>query len=373
MKNIKYFIILFLLLFSCIEHDSLPGFHSKKEKDGNDSSKFYRLELLSENLEVVSPSAIDLSSIAAKTEIVLRVNIPQGKVIRSFNVNGNIEILDVNNRYTFIIYENTTINVIFKDTYVLNLGDNLKLKSPLGLNLDKIPEDTEITVKIELEDNKAFKDLTNLGAFMGIENPQYKFEIGEVFIEHTITMNKSYYLEVEYLYEWKIPSVDKYGIVLNKMGLKKGNYVGKILVPNFIETLAFQCFKDNTELEEVKLSNSIGTISGGAFWGCSDLVSVEIPNVIEVLSGYCFYGCEKLNSIEIPDSVNLIGNRSFQNCIVLTEIFIPNNVNKVGEIVFDGCVNLNRINCEAYSKPNNWKSNWLGNCSAAVNWGQTRP
>ncbi len=333
---------------------------------------FYSLSL-SEGIDVVSPSGVDLNTIQGNTEITVEVTIPTNQAVDSFTFNGSLESLDESNRYTFNISEYTSIVVSFVNLVSLTLGENLELVSPTGLDLNSIPENTEVIIKIGIEDNKAFEDLYKDGLLMNIENPQYVFESGEIFINYTILLDSSFGLSVKYFDTLKIPQADKYEAVTGGVKLNQGIYAGNLLVPNCVTEIGASSFDGCSSLSSIEIPDSVISIGNRCFKGCSSLSSIDIPNNLSTIEEYTFLNCSSLVSVNIPDSVETINDYAFRTCPGLKSIFIPSNVSLIGESIFSDCGALNTINCGAESQPDGWDSHWKDGCSANVNWGQTRP
>lgn len=119
----------------------------------------YKLTL-SEGISVVSPSGLNLQKVTENTEVTVKVTIPAGKQVDEFKVNGEVKALTENNEYIFTMVEDTEITVSFSDssipieTYVLTLSDGVSVVTPAGLNLAKVPEVTEVTVKVIIPDGQ---------------------------------------------------------------------------------------------------------------------------------------------------------------------------------------------------------------------------
>ena len=67
---------------------------------------------------------------------------------------------------------------------------------------------------------------------------------------------------------------------------------------------------------------------------------VTIPEGIETISPNAFKNCETMHSVEIPASVKTIGCGAFSGCINLKSVVIPDSVKKIGSSAFSNCGNL---------------------------------
>ncbi len=280
---------------------------------------------LADNISVISPDGLDLSQIISGTQITVGVSIPDNKAIYEFRVNGEVETLDASNQYQFNISENTEMSVSFINLYSLTLDDNISVVSPSGLNLSRIPENTEILLKIDIKDScEVFEDLYDNTTPLNIDEVNYKLESGDIFAEKEFTMDKSYNLAVKYSENLKIPPVSQYEAITDGIQLNSGDYSGDILIPNFVTSIR----------------------------------------------DFAFNECDLLNSINIPDSVRNIGLWAFGVCRILEEIYIPLSVENIGAFAFAESSNLT-IKCEASSKPDGWDMNWNPE-GRPVQWGASR-
>lgn len=123
----------------------------------------------------------------------------------------------------------------------------------------------------------------------------------------------------------------------------EGKYMSAVELPDTIEHLGLECFKNCYSLTSVVLSKNLKNICYGAFNGCWSLTSINIPDSVESIDAYAFYGCSKLASVEIPDSVESIDAYAFYECYKLASVEIPNSVKKIGIQAFYNCYGLTSI------------------------------
>ena len=125
------------------------------------------------------------------------------------------------------------------------------------------------------------------------------------------------------------------------------------------------------EQTSFKVPNFVDRIYHDAFRECDILRSVTIPPSMMYINDGAFYHCASLTSINIPDSVLYIGNSAFQYCTLLNSIYIPDSVIYVGYSAFKYCDNL-VIYCEVESRPSGWSSSWISFGVTPVIWGAKR-
>lgn len=145
------------------------------------------------------------------------------------------------------------------------------------------------------------------------------------------------------------------------------------IIPNSVETIGSNAFKDRSNMTSLDIPNSVTTIEHGAFNGCYGLTVLNIPESVTSIGENAFGGCRGLSSIivdennthydsrdncnalietetnillfacvntTIPNSITAIGNDAFRNLSGIISLIIPKQVTNIGENAFDGCNNL---------------------------------
>jgi len=145
------------------------------------------------------------------------------------------------------------------------------------------------------------------------------------------------------------------------------------VIPNSVETIGSNAFKDWSNLTSLDIPNSVTTIGQGAFSGCYGLTVLNIPESVTFIAEDAFYGCRGLSSIviednnkvydsrdncnaivetgtnkllmacintTIPSSITAIGKDAFRDLSGIVSLVIPDQVTSIGENAFDGCNNL---------------------------------
>jgi hypothetical protein len=217
--------------------------------------------------------------------------------------------------------------------------------------------------------------------------------------------------KIDYLLEksQKVIIVSKDGKVLK--GIRKNNDQSVIIIPEGIEAIENEAFKENLLIETVVIPSSVKDIKEKAFEKCSNLKNVVIPNSeitigaeafkecyqlksinlskltflsnrafynsglssVELTIGNkniprsCFYDNKALEQVAIPNVFDRIQTGAFQGCSTLKSIHIPSNVIFMGQDVFDGCFNL-RITTDHKSKPEGWDETW-NSMNRPIAWG----
>lgn len=115
-----------------------------------------------------------------------------------------------------------------------------------------------------------------------------------------------------------------------------------IEIPESVTSIGVYAFSQSG-LESIVIPNSVNTIAYNAFANCQNLLTVKLPESITQISFDLFKQCTKLQKIEIPSSVEVIRSESFNGCVSLSEVKIPNTVWKIEHGAFCGCSTLEHI------------------------------
>lgn len=107
-------------------------------------------------------------------------------------------------------------------------------------------------------------------------------------------------------------------------------------MPNSINTLDKNSFRDNTNLDMIDLSN-VTSIGQYALQGCENLTDIVMPNNLTIINSTAFGTCSKLEVIELPDNVTSVEQNAFQNGYSLTYIKMPSKLTNIGNGAFQNC------------------------------------
>ena len=148
----------------------------------------------------------------------------------------------------------------------------------------------------------------------------------------------------EYSGDMVIPSYIEYNEVKYEVASIGEAFKGcakltSITIPQSIHTLANNCFKDCSKLENIVFNCIIEEIPYGAFQNCTSLSKIQIPETIKYVRGFAFSGCSKLEEFTCPNSLESIEESVFEKCTSLKS-FSLNNVSVIGNSIFEGCNGL---------------------------------
>lgn len=84
-------------------------------------------------------------------------------------------------------------------------------------------------------------------------------------------------------------------------------------------------------------------VDPGAFKNNVNVETIKLGKNIEVIGNGAFEGATNLKRITLGRNVKVIGDGAFKDCVSLTSITIPGNVTNVGVGVFEGCIKLKTV------------------------------
>ena len=94
---------------------------------------------------------------------------------------------------------------------------------------------------------------------------------------------------------------------------------------------------------KITIPKGVRAIGGGAFASCNKITSVTLPDSVKWIGEKAFLKCECLLSITIPDSVEIIGANAFDECELLSSVKIPESVKEIGSNIFNNCKSLESV------------------------------
>ncbi len=119
---------------------------------------------------------------------------------------------------------------------------------------------------------------------------------------------------------------------------------------------------------EVVVPNGVEVIGDDAFRNCESLKAVYLPNSVRVIGERAFMSCGSLEFINIPEGTLEIGKNAFQHCINLTGVLFPESICNLGNDIFFNSPKLTTIYYNG--DENGWNTitfstNWLGDNTIA--------
>ena len=105
-------------------------------------------------------------------------------------------------------------------------------------------------------------------------------------------------------------------------------------LPDWVEIIDEDTFRDWTGLEVVGIPQSVKIIQARAFSGCNRLVQLDIDEGLETIGRKSFAGCMRLTNLYLPDSLKEVKDEAFAGCSALKSVSISRHTN-VAATAFD--------------------------------------
>ncbi len=315
MKRKILFIILILIYSSCSEKDET-----------------FKLTL-SEGIVLVEPTTLDFNKVQRGTRVTVFLRVPDDKSIDTFTLNGVDKQESIKDSYyTFFTNGNTNISITFKKYFKLNLlNENLYIRKPENLNLDKVKDGEIVTVRIKVNvENSEYIQYFKKNE-TAIEKFNYELEEDKIYADLTFTMEEKSDIDVKISTDKQIPlppfyDVNGNDIIFAKREIAKN--LEDILIPNFVTEIAYGAFENCSQLNSVVLQDGLKKINSRAFYQCSGLTSINIPDGISHIETSTFQECENLNSITIGANLRYFGEDAFSGTP-----WLDNQISSNGECI----------------------------------------
>lgn len=123
------------------------------------------------------------------------------------------------------------------------------------------------------------------------------------------------------------------------------NAVQKVIVPEGVETLGANLFKNCVSLAEVELPETLETIGNEVFSGCISLRKIKMPQSMKRIGRFAFAGCVDLHSFSVPEGIKRFPkySRPFKGCASLEFVKLPASFMNWTDNIFEGCRSLSSI------------------------------
>ena len=96
----------------------------------------------------------------------------------------------------------------------------------------------------------------------------------------------------------------------------------------------------------ITLPDNIESIKANAFKNCANLESLYIPDSVMLIGDYALSGCQRLSEVRLPESYFGLGERVFENCPSLKKLHIPKSLLYFKRNAFEGSGPFESITCD---------------------------
>ena len=163
--------------------------------------------------------------------------------------------------------------------------------------------------------------------FVGDRLDAYTGTDTEVIIPHAY-VNGSKVIEVKYI---------------DKKAFTGNSIIKSVLLPETLERLEKEQFKDCHSLEYVYMFDGPISIPESAFENCYNLISIRASSNVTAIKDKAFKNCASLSSVILPNTMVSIGAEAFSNCISLSSLNLNNELKEIKEYAFSNCVSLENV------------------------------
>lgn len=128
--------------------------------------------------------------------------------------------------------------------------------------------------------------------------------------------------------------------------LKCNHQVLNVTIPDDVEEIAAEAFKNCTKIRELHFNNNLKRIGESAFYKCNSLELVEMSSQLSHISKRAFYRCQNLKSIDLSKSIVSIEEQAFAFCSKIRSIKLGECLTALDITAFEDCTLLEKIDIE---------------------------
>ena len=131
-------------------------------------------------------------------------------------------------------------------------------------------------------------------------------------------------------------------IIKNNVLKKYQGLGGDVIIPEGVEIIGWEAFKNCKKLTSVVFPESLQIIKNKAFHGCSHLTELILDKNISIIEEEAFSWCSGLKKLTIGSNMQEIQTNAFWYCLSLKEVVFCDNAVYLGN-VFQECENIETI------------------------------
>ena len=125
----------------------------------------------------------------------------------------------------------------------------------------------------------------------------------------------------------------------------KDKTIKHVVIPDGIEVIGRDAFRDNTIIESVVFPDSVKRIGFGTFFGCTSLKDLQFSKGLEVIEEWAFGACTSLQEVILPRGIQQVLEFAFKDCSSLENIVIPDGIQRL-EYIAIGCSSLKSVHLQ---------------------------
>lgn len=115
---------------------------------------------------------------------------------------------------------------------------------------------------------------------------------------------------------------------------------GTLTIPEGVERIRSEAYKNCAEIKRVVLPKSLRLIGRRAFQGCENLCEIVSNGGLTHINDFAFSNCWNLRALTLPDTLARVGHHAFYGCGKLTGFRFGKSVKSVKSSAFERCVGI---------------------------------
>ncbi len=148
----------------------------------------------------------------------------------------------------------------------------------------------------------------------------------------------------------------------------RNNYnLQTLRLPANLTAIPYMAVADCKSLQSITIPATVTEIESSAFENCRSLKSVVFEGAtaeetttdgstastmaLRRIGNWAFYNCHELQSLTVPEGVTEIGDAAFYGCVYLTDITLPSSMATISDNAFALCSKLQKITVSATTPP----------------------
>ena len=283
--------------------------------------------------EMVYPSTIKTVGGISGCTGITEISIPSGAVTIGANAFDSVPITNI-----FIPATVTAIdNYAFQnctDLDTINFNEGLKSVGLYAFYKCTAVVEIALPNSVESIGAYAFANCSNLAEF--------NYPVNWTSVTRA-TSSSSYGHHFDNCTKLKTISIPDGAKVIPRAAFAYATYLRNVSIPNSVQTVAAEAFKECTAITSISLSEGITQIGQEAFRGCIYLSKIEFPSTLKSIDHFAFMECSALKQASLPDGMSTIGTRVFADCVSLESVNYPVSLNTAISYPYDyqyanGCV-----------------------------------